>query len=464
MNDYTTVIAAVSTPPGKGGVAIIRISGEGAVGVASRVFFPRNKKSLAELPPRTQVWGDIFYGEEQIDDGMVTVFRAPHSYTGEDTVEISCHGGELVSVTVLEAVLFAGARQAEAGEFTRRAFINGKISLSEAEAIGNLLEADTRDAIRISAKGSRTRLSEAVEDIRLELVSILSSIYARIDYPDEELGDFTDEEIIKKLIETRKKAQALSDTYRMGKALTEGVKATICGKPNVGKSSVYNALVGREAAIVTDIEGTTRDVLNEKIMLGRVALTLSDTAGIREGEGVGEIEKIGIMLSHKAISDSELIIAVFDSSMPLTDEDLTLLSLLSDISVPKIAILNKADKGTGADLSQINGAFDYVISTSAKCDKDGTKRLLSDALEKLFIDEKITVGNDAIIANARQSASLMRAISFIGEAIRAFSIGMSQDASSSEIELALGAIAELDGRAVTDEVVSDIFKKFCVGK
>lgn len=463
MNNYANTIAAVSTPPGKGGVAIIRISGFDALTVAASVFHPASGKSFKDAAPRFQVRGDIYYGGEMIDDGMATYFKAPNSYTGEDTVEVACHGGALVTRTVLEAVLAAGARVAAAGEFTRRAFINGKLSLTEAEAIGNLLEAESLEQVKLSAGKSRELLSKRIAEIREALTSVLSSIYARIDYPDEDLGDFTDEETVKILKGTKQKIELLRSTYQTGKAINEGISTVICGKPNVGKSSIYNLLLGRDAAIVTDIEGTTRDVLSEKIPLGRVMLNLSDTAGVRSNTQ-DLIEKIGIDRSYERISESELILAVFDLSRDFDAADGELISKIKESNAAKIALLNKSDLDAKFDANKLDGIFDLTLKISADKGAEAAIATLAHAVDSMFTDEKISVGNEAIVASARQNAELSRALELLDSAISAYELGISTDAASSDVELALGAIAELDGKAISEEVVSDIFSKFCVGK
>ena len=463
------VIAAISTPPGKGGVAVIRMSGEGAIDIAKRVFEPASKKSLDTYAPRTQIYGYIIYNEERIDDVMLSVFPSPHSYTGEDTVEISCHGGVLITRTVLEALLVAGAIPAEAGEFTRRAFINGKLSLSEAEAIGTLLEAASREQIRLSASPARTRLALRIDEIRRDLTDIMSSIYARIDYPDEDLGEFTDEETLKRLRASRRAIVRLIDTYRTGRAITEGIKTVICGKPNVGKSTLYNLILGEDEAIVTDIAGTTRDVLHSNIPLGRVILRLYDTAGIRSGEGIDTVERIGVERSREHIEKAELILAVFDLSRPFDEYDRELTDQLKSSSAAKVCILNKADLVkdgvTPFDVSLLDGCrFDETITVSASSDEQSAVEKLSTLVNRLFTDEKISSASDAIISSARQHSTLVRARDFIDTAIGAYEIGLPSDAASSDIEMALCAISEIDGRAVSDSVVADIFSKFCVGK
>jgi len=461
---YGNIIAAISTPPGKGGVAIIRISGEGAIEVAARVFHPKSKKSLLEIAPRVQTYGDIIFKGEYIDDGMATVFTAPSSYTGEDTVEISCHGGILVTKSVLEALLAAGATPAEAGEFTRRAFINGKLSLTEAEAVGNLLEARSREQIRLSSGAARTRLSECIEKIRERLVTLLSSTFARIDYPDEDLGDFDNEESLGMLVEIRAMISRLADTYPTGRAISEGVRTVIAGRTNAGKSTIYNAIVGEDAAIVTDIEGTTRDLLTRSVPLGRVMLNLTDTAGVRVFDKADAVERIGISRTKDAIKDAELILAVFDGSRPAGDEDYELIRLIKSTVGTKIAVISKSDLERKFDTGALVGVFDTEIELCAREDTEGAVSRLKGAVEALFTDEKINTGEDAIISSARQNAALMRAGEFVDAAISAYRSGVYQDAAASEVERALGAIAELDGRAVAEEIVSDVFAKFCVGK
>ena len=461
---YGKTIAAISTPPGKGGVAIIRISGEDAVKIAEDVFFPKSKKRLSDYPKRMQLYGDVRYKGECIDDGMATCFFAPESYTGEDVVEISCHGGTLVTKTVLEALLFAGAHPAEPGEFTRRAFINGKLSLVEAEGIGELLEAKTREQIRLFSGEARGRLAGRIDEIRSALVELLSSVFARIDYPDEDLGEFDDEESLKRLYIIKEKINALLSTYPTGRAISEGIPTVICGKPNVGKSTLYNAILGEDAAIVTDIEGTTRDVLTTTAPLGRVLLRLSDTAGVRSEESADAVEKIGISRTKEKIGDASLIIAVFDLSRQASDEDRDLINLLDGNKNAKIALLNKCELDEKFDTGILSGKFDKIIRISAKDKETDTVASLSAAVEALFINESINASEDSILSSARHNASLTRALEFVNAAISAFESGVYADAAASEVERALSAIAEIDGRAVSEEVVSDIFSKFCVGK
>lgn len=460
---YGHTIAAISTPSGKGGVAIIRISGIDALAVAGAIFSPRKRTAIKELP-RVQVYGDIIHCGERIDDGMATYFPAPNSYTGEDVVEISCHGGILITRLVLEAALTCGAHPADAGEFTRRAFINGKLSLSEAEAISLLLEAKSREQIRLTSATSRALLSDKLEDIRASLTDILSSTFARIDYPDEDLGEYGNEESAERLSHVKNTLEGLISTYPTGKAIRDGIKTVICGKPNVGKSTLYNAILGEDAAIVTDIEGTTRDVLTRSVPLGRVMLSLSDTAGVRDELHADTVEKIGIDRSLAEISAAELIVAVFDASRDIDDNDRELLAKIKESDGGKIAVINKRDMKRGDGFNCLDGIFDGVIEISAKTDATDAVSQLSALVARLFTDERINVGGEAVISSARHNAALTRCLSFVNAAISAYNSGAYADAAASEVERALSAISEIDGRAVAEEVVADIFSKFCVGK
>lgn len=461
------VIAAISTPLGKGGVAIIRMSGKGSFAIAERVFKPKSNKSLLEYPRRIQIYGDILSGGSKIDDGMITLFDEGKSYTGEESVEISCHGGVLVTRTVLESLFQEGANPAAAGEFTERAFLNGKISLTEAEAIGNLLEAKSVEQLKLSSTPARERLNCEIASIRAALTALLGSIYARIDYPDEDLGDFTDEETVEQLSEVKSHLERLIATYRTGRAINEGINAVVCGKPNVGKSTLYNLILGEEAAIVTDVEGTTRDLIERTLPLGRVTLKLTDTAGIRSEKDADKVEKIGIERTRMRIMGAELLLAVYDLERPFDEKDVSLTELVKDSSAPKIAILNKSDSAEEnwngyREIEKVG--FDAVIKMSAaKADGEGLISL-ERAVDRLFTDEKISVGTDAIISSARQHSSLVAAKGFIDTALESYSLGLPTDAASSDIEMALGAIGELDGRSVSESVVGEIFSKFCVGK
>ena len=458
-NDFLSTIAAVSTPRGKGGVALIRISGEEAVAVAGRCFSPRCGKNADELCARTVYFGDIMLDGEPIDDGLITIFRAPMSYTGEDMVEISCHGGVLVTNRVLEAVFKAGATPAAAGEFTRRAFVNGKLSLTKAEAVGEILEAKSDAQLRIAGSKRRGVLSEKIEDAAKALTSLIADVYARIDYPEEDLSEISDEEFTRRASEIKNTLEALRDTYHTGSAIFEGVKTVICGAPNRGKSSLYNAIAGEDAAIVTDIAGTTRDILERDVPLGKVLLHLTDTAGIHETADT--VEKIGVERALTSMQSAELILCVLDASKPLEECDLDLFEELKQVSAPKIAILNKCDLESAKNTLPC-GLFEKEIYLSAK-NKEGIN-LLKNAVEDLFISDKIDTHSDAIVTTARQFASLDEAVSLISDAIATASGCMGADLASSDLERAVAILGELDGKSVSENVVAEIFGRFCVGK
>lgn len=457
-------IAAISTARGKGGVALLRISGPDAISVCQKVFLPKSGKPLSEYAPRTAVFGSIYAPDDrgvwnEIDNGLATVFCAPASFTGEDTVEICCHGGVLLTQTVLTACFAAGARPAEAGEFTRRAFLNGKMGLSAAEALGDLLEAQTREQLTLAHAGTDGRVERKCREIYDALCAVLSSVYAKIDYPDEDLAEMSREEMEASLADCTARVEKLLDTYRTGHAIAEGIPTVICGKPNVGKSSLYNCIVGRDAAIVTDIEGTTRDVLTETAALGRVTLRLFDTAGLHETDDV--VEKIGIDRARKALEDAELILAVFDGSVAPDEEDKALAESLSATDATVIAIVNKADLGiAGAEF--YNQYFSNTVTLSAK-EGQGIEAL-SALVESCFINGELDTKNDTVLTNARQKGAALSALEAINRAREGLAYGLPVELCCSDCEAAMQAIAELDGRAVSEDIVSHIFSHFCVGK
>ena len=455
------IIAAISTPPGKGGVAVIRVSGKGAIALAKKIFLPFSRRSVTDYPPRVQIYGYITDGSRTIDDGMLTYFKEGASYTGEQTLEISCHGGILITELVLSTVLAAGARVAEAGEFTRRAFLSGKLSLSDAEAIGLLLEARSEEQIALAGKDSRALLDAKIGEISGKITELLASVYARIDYPDEDLGDYTDEEMLEMLKRIGSELDSLIATYKTGHSIAEGISTAIIGEPNVGKSSIYNLLCGRDAAIVTDIAGTTRDLLEETVTLGKVTLRLADTAGIRDTALCDTVERIGIERSMARLGDCELLLAVFDAEK---GEAETPLFSEAKSATAKIAIYNKIDKTDGKFTPVCPVGFDSAIGISATASPREAREAILSAVEALFIDGRISIGSDAIVSSARQRAELLEARAAISAAIDAIASGVPSDAVSSDAEIALGALARIDGRAVSESVVGNIFSRFCVGK
>lgn len=463
---FSDTIAAVSTPRGKGGVAVIRISGGDAAAVAGRVFSPRCGKNLDEIPARRAVHGDIFTvepdgGRIRIDDGLAVVFRAPYSFTGEDTVEINCHGGVLVTRTVLEAVLCAGARHAEAGEFTRRAFLAGKITLAGAEALGTLLEAKTHEQLLLSRSGMDGALSAGVGELYGEMRGILANLYAVVDFPDEDLSSLSRGQIEEGVAEINRRIGELAATYRTGRAIAEGIHTVICGRTNSGKSSLYNRLTGTDAAIVTDIAGTTRDVLESTVSFGGVTLRLMDTAGLRESGDT--VEMIGVGRARREAEGAELVLAVTDGSRPADREDSVFAEYISTLSAPVIWVVNKADLPPAEDAPVVFApSLAGKIKISA-LNGEGMDSLAA-LVRSLFIDGGLDITRDAITVNARQYAALRRAGELTGLSLAALAAGYPEDICCSDLERAMGALAEIDGREVSADIVSEIFSRFCVGK
>ena len=457
-------IAAVSTPYGKGGVALLRVSGPQAIEICERVFLPKNKSRLSEAMPRLAIYGEILAPDgngspRSVDDGIATVFKAPHSFTGEDTVEICCHGGILLTQTVLSALFVAGAVPAEPGEFTKRAFLNGKLGLSSAEALGDLLEAQTEEQIALAHAGMRGKVEEACQGIYASLRDILASIYVKIDYPDEDLADLSREQILHLLSDCESALARLVHTYRTGHAIAEGIQTVICGKPNVGKSSLYNRILGRDAAIVTDIEGTTRDVLTERASLGRVTLRLSDTAGLHDTEN--QVERIGMDRARDLLEEAELILAVFDATKPVDEEDRMLARELSEKRGVSIAVINKSDLSAEPDPFYAE-RFPHTVSVSAETG-EGMEALCG-MVEALFTDGLLDTGRDAVLSNARQHASALSALEAVRRAIASLTAGLPVELACTDAEQAMSALSELDGRAISEDIVSSIFSRFCVGK
>ncbi len=459
MPIFNQTITALSTPPGKGGVALIRLSGSEAFAIADAVFKAKNGKAVSALPARQATYGDIYLNGEAVDDVLLTCFPAPHSYTGEDTVEITSHGGRLITEAILTALYKAGAVPAGAGEFTRRAYSAGKLSLSEAEAIGELLDARSMAQIKLFGRDSRSKLSKTLGEIYEDVRELLSALSAAIDYPDEDLAELSPSEVLDRILAAEKRGRTLLATYGTGRAITEGIETVLLGKPNVGKSTLYNLLCGKDAAIVTDRAGTTRDVLETSASLGRVLLRLYDTAGVRDT--ADPIEEIGVSRAKAAAKDASLVLALFDGSAPADEEDLALLAFLDTLPAEKIALLNKRDRGNLFDAALLDGHVSHVLPFSAKESDLGE---LSALVNRMFTNEEISVGEDAILFSARGHAALSRGCDCLATAAAALRAGAALDAALCDMELALAALSETDGRSVGEEVVAGIFSKFCVGK
>lgn len=455
-------IAAVSTAMGKGGIAVIRISGERAVSVADKMFKPLNGKSLLDAHSSSAVYGNIYFEGNKIDDGVVTIFRSPRSFTGEDTVEISCHGGILLQEKVLRSALKSGARMAEAGEFTKRAFINGKISLSEAEAVISKINAESEEQLKLAVSHADGKLKNEMNSIINALVKVLSSCYVLCDYPDEDLSEISTDEIISTLENCIERCDMLIKSYKTGHAVAEGIPTVIVGQPNTGKSSLLNAFLGYDRAIVTDIAGTTRDVIEERVYVGRVTLSVADTAGIRFGDGVDTVEKLGVSRSIEKLKNAELALAVFDGSKEFSEQDNEIISVLKRFSCPKIAVINKSDLGIRFDTSLLKETCDKTVEISALSQK-GIENLIS-AIEDMYFDGEIDYNQTPVLALARQKNSVSLGREHIQRALNAIRLGISPDMAGFDIEDAIAEFEALDGRRVSEMIVSQIFSGFCVGK
>ena len=456
-----STISAISTPFGKGGIAVVRLTGDDSVSVLDRVFKPASGKPMSDYPPNMLIYGDIYKEGKIIDRGMAVIFKAPRSYTGEDSAEIHCHGGILLSQMVLEATFLEGAVPAGPGEFTQRAFLSGKMGLSQAEAVIDLIDAQSESKVALAASQADGRLSKKVNQIYGDLMTIVSSIYAYIDYPDEDLTDISVEDMQNGLCGIKNALESLKKTYKTGRAVCEGLNTVIVGKPNTGKSSLLNMLLGEERAIVTPIAGTTRDTVEETVSAGKVLLRLCDTAGIHQAGDI--VEEIGVKKAVEKMENAELVLAVFDGSNALDNEDkdvIKQLKALNDKTI--IVVINKSDAGAVLGTTDFDGITDHFVSISAK---DGTgKDELVSLIEQIYIDGEIEYSSACVVTNARQFASVCSSITHIDNAISALVQGFTQDIAGMELELALSELGNLDGRKVTEDVVHNIFGRFCVGK
>ncbi len=450
-------IAAISTANGAGGMGVIRISGEGAAAVADRVFVSVSGKKPSEMKGYTAAFGKIYDGDELIDEAVVLVFRAPHSYTGENVVEISCHGGMYVTKRVLRAVLKNGAAAAEAGEFTKRAFLNGKMGLTEAEAVMDIISAKGEQSARAALSCMEGRLRQRIDHVRDSLIQSAAHLSAWADYPEEDIPGVSDESLLKELMDCKTELSALLKEYDAGKVMREGVDTVIAGRPNVGKSTLMNLLAGCERSIVTNVPGTTRDVIEETVMLGSIPLNLSDTAGIHSTDD--PVEKIGVERAKDKLLKAGLILAVFDASRPLSDDDIQLTELLS--GAPAIAVVNKTDLEQKLDVDFLKRKLGRVVFISALTGSG------AEELEQQVAKLAGTDGFDAscgVLATERQRSAAESSLHSVEEAIDAVKSGITLDAVTVIIEDAINSLLELTGERVTEAVVDQVFSHFCVGK
>ena len=414
-------IAAISTAQGEGGIGVIRISGDNALEIADKVFKSINNKKITEMKGYTAAFGKVCHNNEEIDEAVALVFRTPHSYTGEDVVEISCHGGIYITRQVLRAVLDSGATPAQAGEFTKRAFLNGKIDLTEAEAVIDIITAKSKSAARAALFVKDGALRKKIDGIKEELLTITAHLSAWADYPEEDIADVTDDMISDTCDNAIEVLQKLLDTYDSGQAVKQGIDTVIAGRPNVGKSTLMNLLSGYEKSIVTDIPGTTRDIVEDTVLVGDVILSLSDTAGLRDTDD--KVEKIGVDRARKRLEQCGLLLAVFDNSRELDEEDLNLIELSEN--VPCIAIVNKTDLDNKADISKIQNKINKIIYISASSG-EGRDELVK-AVEEIAGTANLNP-SEGILSNERQRSAVSNALKSVREAKTALDLGMTFDA------------------------------------
>ena len=456
------IIAAIATGHSPTAIGIIRVSGEGCFALCDQVFRAANGRPFPEQPSHKMVFGEMLDAESRvIDRGLAVRFPGPHSYTGEDSAEFHCHGSPVVLRELLDALFAAGARQAKAGEFTQRAFLNGRLDLTQAEAVIDLIDAETAAAARNAAAQLDGGLRRVLEPIQDSLLDITSRFYAVVDYPDEDIEDVKPEQVAEALSSAEKQLSSLLATCQRGKVLKSGVRTAIVGRPNAGKSSLLNALAGYERAIVTDIPGTTRDTVEESVLCGGVLLRLIDTAGIRDTEDV--VEQKGVERSRKALESADLVLAVVDSSVPLTDEDLEVLRLAAE-NPRWIAVFSKCDLwDTKAHSVGIIGSPAPAASVTLSSVTGEGLGDLENAVAALFpAGDPKEAGS--LLTDQRQEEAVRRARDAVRRAKDALENGLTPDAVLTDAEEALDSLGELTGRTAKEEIVSRIFSRFCVGK
>ncbi len=455
--DFMSVIAGISTPNAPGGIAVIRISGDSALEIADRVFKAPNGKKAVDMKGYTCAYGHVYDDGQLIDECILTVFKAPHSYTGEDVAEISCHGGLFVTKKILRAVLKNGAEPSGAGEFTKRAFINGKLDLTQADAVMDIISAKGDTELKMAESLRKGTVFNKITSVREKLVKILGDLSAWADYPEEDIPEVEPDVLQSELNDVKSELESLIKGYDYGRILRNGINTVIVGRPNVGKSTLFNCLSGFERSIVTDIAGTTRDVVEESVKIGELVLRLSDTAGIRETSDI--IEGIGVDIAFRKLDEADLIIAVFDGSCPLCEDDFKILEKLQNKRC--IAVINKSDREILSDEQIINKYIENTVMISAK-NNDGIEKLQS-AVENIFEASEINFDNGTV-SNERQKKCVDTALLQINESISALESGVMLDAVTVLIDEALQSLLELTGEKASETVVNEVFSRFCVGK
>lgn len=452
-----STIAAISTAQGQGGIGVIRVSGEQAFTIVDKIFKSVSGKKIMDIKGYTALFGHIYNNEEVLDEAVVLKYVAPKSFTGENVVEISCHGGMYITKEVLNAVIMAGASLAEPGEFTKRAYLNGKMDLTEAESVMDIISAKSKSAARAALfvkDGALFKKSQQVKQLLLDKAAHLS---AWADYPEEDIPEVSEDSIMEAIEEGISILEKLLSTYDMGQVVKEGIDTVIAGRPNAGKSTLMNLLVGREKSIVTNIAGTTRDVVEDTVLVGNVMLKLSDTAGIRDTDN--EIEKIGVQKTFDKINGAGLVIALFDNNEELNSEDIDLINKIKDI--PCIAVINKIDLEDKVDKKYITDNIDNVVYISAK-QQDNIDEL-KNMIEKIAGTEDFDP-SAGIIANERQRNAIRNAVNSLYEAKESLAMGMTMDAITVSLQETIDYLLELTGEKAGEEIVDLVFHNFCVGK
>ena len=450
-------IAAIATPVAAGGVGMVRISGPEALNVADRVFTAVSGRKLTQLEGYRGAFGRIHDEQGEIDEAVVFVYRNPKSYTGEDVAEICCHGGIYLVQRTLRACISAGARPAEPGEFTRRAFVNGKMSLTQAEAVVDLIAAQGEQSAQAALSARDGAVFQKIHKVTDKLLNVSSALAAWVDYPDEDIEEVSDENLRKSVSEVCDSLDKILKEYDTGKVLREGVSTVIVGRPNVGKSTLMNLLSGEQKSIVTQIPGTTRDIVEDTIRLGDVVLHLADTAGLRDTDD--PVEKVGVELARKRLNTSYLVLAVFDSSEELSQEDLELIDKIKNR--PVVAVINKTDLDRKIDIEEIRRKIPRVAELSASAG-EGIQALEREVREILQLSQLDS--SSGIIANERQRACVEEANRTMHQAMEALDCGETLDAVNVCIDSAIDSLLELTGERASEAVVNKVFERFCVGK
>lgn len=452
-----STIAAISTAQGQGGIGVIRVSGEDSFTIVDKIFKSVSGKKIMDIKGYTALFGHIYNNEEVLDEAVVLKYVAPKSFTGENVVEISCHGGMYITKEVLNAVIMSGASLAEPGEFTKRAYLNGKMDLTEAESVMDIISAKSKSAARAALfvkDGALFKKSQQVKQLLLDKAAHLS---AWADYPEEDIPEVTEDSIMEAIEESISILEKLLSTYDMGQVVKEGIDTVIVGRPNAGKSTLMNLLVGREKSIVTNIAGTTRDVVEDTVLVGNVMLKLSDTAGIRDTDN--EIEKIGVQKTFDKINGAGLVIALFDNNEELNSEDIDLINKIKDM--PCIAVINKIDLEDKVDKKYITNNIENVVYISAK-QQDNIDEL-KNMIEKIAGTEDFDP-SAGIVANERQRNAIRNAINSLYEAKESLAMGMTMDAITVSLQETIDYLLELTGEKAGEEIVDSVFHNFCVGK